>query len=200
VLKGLVSACGVIAVIALGIWPFVQPVQQPESNPLLDNLEASNPVPCVLDEAGYLRGRIYGSLDIALDLKGDALLCNGLYYPDDRRARLVFTGAASGPFANLTLVVALSDFDSGESGNELDTNLTLVDAGQSRFFSTQGSGRCWSDIEQYPAGKDSDQDIIRVSGELYCAGAIPQISGQGSITINELSFSGRLAVNQATSE
>jgi len=191
--RQLVNLCGVLTVIALGMWFFFQPVVQQESNPLLEALEASAPLPCTLDQAGYFDARLYGSLQQNLNLKGDALLCNGSYQSLEQRVRLVFTGDSGTGGADITVVLGISRFIPGQAATELDTNVTVMDAAQSRFFGSQGYGRCWTDINSAPLGGSGGQqkNVWRVSGETYCSGALPQISGQGSVTIGDLSFSGR---------
>ena len=139
---------------------------------------------------GYLSGRIYGSVDLSLDWRSPRLLCEGMPRPDGEGLRLVFAHAIDDSAARLMLVLGLPDATLTGTTGEIPANVTLIDEANGRFFGTGGTGRCWADIQsQLPA----EPDRVWVRGELYCAGALPELGADGSVTLGDLAFKGQAA-------
>ena len=187
-LKNLVNLTGAIAVIGLAAWPFMQlPSDTPEAPQ--DVMQNSSALPCLMDEPGRLQAALFGSIQQETDLSGDNLLCGGDY---NQRIRLVFTGSNSTELANITLILSINAELTEQQQRDVATNITVMNTATGEFFSAQSSDRCWSDIELVKLVSEGTQDLWKASGTSYCAGALPQVAGRGSVTVGKLNFSGRM--------
>lgn len=140
---------------------------------------------------GYLRGRVFGALDMDLDWAGEKLRCEGMARPDGEGIRLHFAWD-QGKDERLILVVGIDGVTSPITGLEKPANVTFIDERSGRFFSSGGAGRCWIDISQLaslPARERSRQ----LKGTLYCTGALPALNDRSSLTFSDLRFYGRFA-------
>jgi|GEM_PF-2437483 len=198
-LRQLTSLIGIFAVAGLAVWPFVQPVSDSavrQSSPLQTGDELK---PCFVDAAGSLVAIFFGSMQQQLEVRGDALLCSGKLDSVSGRSRLAFSTEQAGFDANIVIVIGLENVLENTTQKGLPTNLTLLDQDSGLFFGTQGFGRCWTDLSQALAADRARTSYYNASGEVYCAGAIPQIQGPGSVTISALKFAGHLVITNPTS-
>jgi hypothetical protein len=196
VFRQLISLIGIVAVSGLAAWPFVQSVPYPtikrnEPTPLTTGDELK---PCTVGEPGRLLASLYGSVKQELELRGNELLCAGKLNRLSGDSRLAFSTEPAGVTANLVIVIGLESVVENTNQEGLPTNLTILDQDNGLFFGTQGNGRCWTDLNQTSAGEASQSGQISANGEVYCAGAIPQIQGPGSVTVSNLKFAGHLVV------
>ena len=147
-------------------------------------------VPCVMDRDGYLRGRLYGSVDKVLDWRGTAMLCDGMSRPEGQGIRLVFAEQNNPEQPGLVLVIGLADAVLGQSSKELEANVTLIDQNSGQFYSTQDKPRCWTQFSQQLQLRGTSVETWRLDGELYCASALAALTGAGSVTLGDIIFSG----------
>jgi hypothetical protein len=145
---------------------------------------------CRLTPPGYLQGRLYGDLAQTLNWRGDELRCDGMLRGEDG-LRLMFGGAGSAGQGSLTLVVGIAGSFAGLPGSERPANVTLIDESAGRFYATGGFGRCWT---QVAAAEPAGPVDYRISGTLYCAGALPALQGAGEVTLGDLRYAGRLII------
>jgi len=145
---------------------------------------------CNMDQPGYLEAELFGTVQAKFRQGGNNLECTGKIDAFNGRSRMAFfaKGTDSG---DMMFVLGIEGLNEGDTQSELPTNITIVNQSNGLFFGTQGTGRCWTDISQVPIG-DDDNKAWRATGELYCAGTVPQISGPGSVTIRSLKFSGKV--------
>lgn len=195
-LQTIVNVNGMIVVLALAIWPFMQIVPEPyaaDGNSVAFS-QTDEPQACLLDKTGYISVEIYGSLASKIDLKGDKLRCLGKLDALNNHSRLAFF---TGPYSagiNLVFVVGLQDINNQVNQPGVPSNLTVLNQNNGQFFSTQGLGRCWTDLTLTQL-HSREAPAYRAEGELYCSSAIAQIQGPGSITINNFHFAGGLATS-----
>jgi len=76
----------------------------------------------------------------------------------------------------------------------LSSNVTLIEEGGGRFFSTPDIKNCLADIESVTT-LDESGDVYSVVGALYCVTPLPELNGDSSVSIPELHFSGLLDWN-----
>jgi hypothetical protein len=143
-----------------------------------------------MDQDGYLRGRLYGSLEESLDWQGSDMLCDGMPRPEGQGIRLVFGEQESADQAGLVIVIGLADAVLGEAGGELEANVTVVDQINGQFYSTQAEPRCWVRLTNQLRLKGTSTETWRLDGELYCASALAALTGPGSLTLGDITFSG----------
>ena len=148
---------------------------------------------CDLEGGGYLRGQLYGELQADIDWEQQRLGCDGMLRPDNGGLRLLFEprNRDSGPLFVLGLTGSLEEV----LDREVVTNLTIVDQRNGRFFNTGEAERCWSlirriDVSQFAGGRN-----YRLVGRFYCAGALAEVNGPGTLTPGEFEFAGQLTVN-----
>jgi hypothetical protein len=196
VLQKIVNVSGIIVVLALAIWPFIQIV--PERYAATGNSGAwptvDEPQACLLDKPGYLSVETYGSLVSKLELKGDKLRCIGKLDALNSRSRLAFFTEPDSAGTNLVFVIGLEGVDEQLNQPGVPSNLTILDQSNGLFFSTQGVDRCWTDLTLTQLNSHK-APTYRAEGELYCSSAIAQIQGPGSISIINFNFAGGLATN-----
>jgi len=155
----------------------------------------SDPPPATSGECGTdgrFAGRLYGSLDTALDWGPQKLRCQGMPRPNGAGARLRFSGSAgiAGEKVPIAFIFGIPDLKRGQAAKELPTNVTIIDESQSRFFATQDIEACWSDIENQVAADNSSRFVI--TGILYCVTPLAELHGPGSVQFTELQFVGQV--------
>lgn len=138
--------------------------------------------------SGRLTTELFGALAGRIDWRGNALVCEGMRRPRDRGARLRFAGrAGEAPSLDLAIIISVPDLGEGEADRELPSNVTIIEEGNGRFFSTAGLDSCWTDVRrQQPLGGAR----YAIVGRLYCIAPLAEINGEASVTLNELEFSG----------
>jgi hypothetical protein len=114
--------------------------------------------------------------------------------PNGAGVRLHFAGPAQSGSAkrSLTFILAMPDLKRGETARELPTNVTLIEEGTGRFFGTQDTENCWTDIKRNEQVDDMNESEYRVRGILYCLAPLAELNGKGSVSFAELKFTGRL--------
>jgi hypothetical protein len=144
--------------------------------------------PCGDAGEAYLRGQLHGDLQVPVDWSGATLRCAGMLRPEGDGLRLLFTSAArsAGPL----IVIGLDGSPEAVDGGEVATSLTVVDQGNGRFYHSGESERCWSQASVVPDATGAA--AYRVAGRVYCAGALAEVNGPGSVTPGEFEFAGLL--------
>ncbi len=140
---------------------------------------------------GYLSAQLYGAIETRLDWNQDDLECTGMPRPEGRgiRLRLAAVDPASG--SELVFIIALPEFGRDSGPAEFDTNTTLIEAGNGRFFSTPNTDNCLVDVKSV-RGLDDAGERYSISGTLYCVSPLPEVNGVSSVSVPELRFSGLL--------
>ena len=136
---------------------------------------------------GYLRTEFYGEFPGPVDWKAGALDCEGMPRPEGQGARLRFAGQAGD--TAIAIIVALPALDRAATARELDSNVTVIEEGSGRFFSTAGLGSCWTDVLEHEGPRDG-ANVFFVAGTLYCIAPLAEVNGDSSVTLRELQFGG----------
>ena len=136
---------------------------------------------------GLVQATVYGALDGSVDWTGDAMDCEGMPRPDGDGVRLRFAGTAD--TIPLAIIIGVNGIGPDETAAELPTNVTVIDEGQGRFFSTSDLDSCWTDVERH-AAIDAISGRYEIDGTLYCISPLAEVNGSGSVSIPELRFSG----------
>jgi hypothetical protein len=165
---------------------------------LLAGCKSSVPEPgartalCVDD--GRLSAELHGGLQVSLDWYGELIECEGMPRPNGEGARLRFAGPTQDGSAkrSLAFILAMPDLKKGETGKELPTNVTMIEEITGRFFATQDTDTCWTDVEQHEQLGNPDDTQYRVSGILYCLAPLAELNGNASVIFDEMEFTGRL--------
>ena len=141
------------------------------------------------DEQGYLRTEFYGEFAGPLDWSAGDLDCDGMPRPEGAGARLRFAGRSGD--LSLAIIIAMPDLEPGVTARELGSNVTVIEEGGGRFFSTTGLGTCWTDVMQQER-LDEAAERYFVAGTLYCIAPLAEVNGDSSVTLRELEFGGYL--------
>ena len=109
-------------------------------------------------ENGYFKVEAFGAVTARIDWDGDSLACEGMPRPRGQGARLRFAGdigpaAEQHPFA---IILSIPELNKGRAANELPTRVTLIEGNDVRFFSTQDSHICWSDVSSQSPVQNSN--------------------------------------------
>ncbi len=151
---------------------------------------AQNPaLKCGTD--GELRGRLYGAIDAQLEWENYDLECSGMPRPEGQGVRLHFAGTVDGSEQRVAMIVAIPDLGREALGREYRSNVTIIEEGVGRFFSTPNLDNCLTDITTLIA-LDDGGDRYSLGGLLYCVSPLPEVNGDSSISIPELRFHGLL--------
>jgi len=140
---------------------------------------------------GELRGDLYGEIAGRLNWDKYALECSGMPRPEGRGARLRFAGTLEDGNRRIAIIIAIPDLGRDALGNEYRSNVTVIEEGNGRFFSTPDLDNCLSDITILNT-LDDDGDAYSLGGLLYCVSPLPEVNGASSISIPELHFQGLL--------
>jgi hypothetical protein len=147
--------------------------------------------------SGRFRAQTWGAIETEIDWGADDMSCDGMQRPDEAGARLHFAGPVDGDseVRKLAFILAIPQLSEGVAGRELSTRVTLIAEDEGRFFSTREAEVCWSNIEQqaaWPVDGNAGSPTYRVSGLLYCVAPIAELNGTASVTLSDVTFSGRL--------
>ena len=138
---------------------------------------------------GYLETTIYGALEGEIRWSAESLDCEGMPRPADEGARLRFAGNAGD--IRVAFIVSIPDLERGAAGTELSSNVTLIEEGSGRFFSTAGQESCWSDIKENAPLPDTP-GTYAIAGTLYCIAPLIEVNGDSSVSLQEMRFAGLL--------
>ena len=145
-------------------------------------------------ESGRLTTELFGGIQGSLDWQAGDLACEGMPRPDDEGARLKLSGPykSGDSVTTLTFILGLPDLEAGQTGDELPTNVTLMEEGSGRFFGTPDADGCWTDVtEQKPADSGEENEFL-ITGSLYCVSPLAELNGGSSVNFTELNFTGRV--------
>jgi hypothetical protein len=151
---------------------------------------------CEVD--GQLSAELYGGIRAKLAWGADVLDCDGMIRPDGEGARLRFagplpTGESAEEQRSLAFIFGLPDLQRGETASELPTNVTLIEVGAGRFYGTQDTENCWTDIlSQEQIGAENAAEY-RITGLLYCVAPLAELNGSSSISFADIKFTGWLS-------
>ncbi|MDH3978304.1 MAG: hypothetical protein OEU86_07275 [Gammaproteobacteria bacterium] len=172
---------------------------QPSSDTSADTgLEPEAMDLCKTATGAYLNVSLYGAIATQLDWNEQVMDCDGMTRPNENGIRLVF----SGPWQQERLLIVIGidgDFEQLMEG-ERKANITIIAEDAGRFYSTGNQDRCWTTIDQITEVSDETDSAYKVSGEAYCAGSLPSLSDNASITIRNLRYSGRLSLSESDDE
>jgi hypothetical protein len=195
---GLHALTSLIGLAVVGFLSYLVWSQEPTAVKRADSQSLAAPPqlgPCLMDREGYLVGQMFGAIPLHMDWQGTSLSCDGNARPSDRGLRLFFAGTPGGEAERLVLVLGIDSTLDVLAGAEHNVNFTLIDEGRSRFYNS-GKDRCWTRVHDLVPLTGDAANSYRVDGQLYCAGAIPSLSDQGSVTLGSVSYSGRLTLGR----
>lgn len=146
--------------------------------------------PCGSD--GGLQAELFGELEAEVRWRAGELQCQGMPRPNAAGARLRFSGTVmrDGVPADLAFIFGIPGLERGKTAVELPTNVTVIDEGRGRFFSTGDTDGCWSDIERQEETATASTFVI--GGILYCVAPLAELNGNGNIQLSEVHFTGLL--------
>ncbi len=151
-----------------------------------------DPAPCLMDQEGYWEGRLFGSAPMDVNWRGAELQCAGNARPNGKGLRLFFAGKPGAGQDRVLLVLGFATDIAGLAGTEHPVSVTLIDEASSQFFHSPGD-RCFARLRPLTV-LGGETGSYRVDGELYCVGAIAAVSGDATLTIGDMRFSGRLTL------
>lgn len=138
----------------------------------------------------YLRGELHGGLEWAIDWSARTMRCDGMLRPDNAGLRLIFAPPEDAP--GPLLVIGLNGHPDDLPDREVAANLTIVDEGNGRFFNSGAGERCWAQTAQV----NQEAGSYIVAGRVYCAGALAEVNGPGTVTPGEIEFAGRIPASE----
>ena len=159
-------------------------------------VEADNPSPAAelrpatqCGNVGQLQAELYGAVAAQIDWSVSDLECAGMPRPNGQGARLRFSGTVGVDERRIAIIIAIPDLQRKKTGNEFSSNVTLIEVGSGRFFSTLDLGNCLTDITTLDE-LDESGDRYSIGGMLYCVAPLAEVNGDSSVSILELHFSG----------
>ena len=139
---------------------------------------------------GYLSAELYGAIETSVSWAATDLRCEGMKRPSNRGARLRFSGHTSDG-TNIAFIISLPDLQLGEAGEEYRSNITLIEEGGGRFFSTADLEICWTDINGVES-VDNTSTRFTISGAVYCVAPLREVNGDSDVSIRDFRFRGLL--------
>lgn len=192
--KPLIETFGVFIVVAVSTLSVSNYVKQPGVGTAGNGLGPNSVDLCRHDSDGLLSGRLYGAVDMSIDWRGADMTCEGMRRPDGNGIRLLFA-SRQGREARLVFVIGVDGEVEQLTLKERVANITIIDEIDGRFFSTGGNDRCWTTINKVESIDGGDLSAYQIDGEVYCAGGLPSLTDNASVTLGDFRFSGRLAID-----
>lgn len=140
---------------------------------------------------GQLITELYGGIETVLDWNENELECTGMPRPEGAGIRLRFAGPTDSDEQRFAFIIALPEFERDTLKTEFSANITVIEEGSGRFFSTPDLNNCLVEISAVEA-LDSSGDRYAVTGAFYCVAPLPEINGKTSVSVPELWFTGLL--------
>lgn len=163
---------------------------KPAADPVESTIEDVTPIR-LCGDGGYLAGELYGAIRATFDLDSTGVACEGMPRPEGVGARLRFAGKVQPGDRQIAIIIAMPGFSIETTDVELPANVTLIEEGNGRFYSTPDLDNCLGEISSV-AVTPENQDRHSVVGALYCVSPLPEVNGASSVSIPELRFSGLL--------
>jgi hypothetical protein len=148
---------------------------------------------CPLPSDAYLRARIAGSVNRALDWRAGRMECEGMRRPDGRGLRVTFRGRI-GEEAT-TLVFGVPRLAEGASATAVPVNVTVIREGHG-VYGTRGDDKCTlDDVRQTalaPAASGARRWRIEARG--FCLEPARAVGGRANdaILLSTFDFAGYL--------
>lgn len=154
------------------------------------------PTPC--DPEAYLATELFGSINIAIDWKASVLTCEGMPRPAGEGARLRLAGPLTqdGHSRRIAFIIAIPGLRQGDTGKDMPTNVTLMEEGTGRFFSTADTAGCFTDVQRQERIGEENAADYRITGTVWCVSPLAELNGVASVSFTELGFSGRVEWEQ----
>jgi hypothetical protein len=193
-LTTLATWVGLAAAVTLGWLALSRELPEPPAVPDATGgglAEAPVLEPCLVAGEGYWLGRLVATRTVDIDWRGASLECAGNARPGDRGLRLFFAGRPDGGAERLLLIIGISAGVDELAGREHGASVTLVDEATSSFFRSR-DGSCFTRVHAVTSATDGD---YRVEGDLYCASALAAVGGEGSVSLGDTAYAGRLTPN-----
>jgi len=165
--------------------------QSTDQEPAPPPAAVSQPPARLCGANGSLRAELYGAIAGNIEWSHDELECAGMPRPEGRGARLRFAGSVADGGRRVALILAIPELQRGETGDEYESNVTVIEEGSGRFFSTSRLGNCLTNITAVAATDDSGERYS-IAGAVFCVAPLAEVNGESSLSIRELDFSGVL--------
>ncbi len=148
--------------------------------------------PC--DTAARLEVELFGGIRESVHWSAATLRCQSMPRPDGDGARLRLSGKVGEGEESRTLafILGIPGLTAGETGTELPTNVTLIEEGAGRFFATQDTSGCWTDVERHERIRGEGAPEYRISGILYCVSPLAELNSSASVTLTDMHFASRI--------
>jgi hypothetical protein len=148
---------------------------------------AADPGHC--PDGGRLVATLIGALQGDIDWHAADMSCEGMPRPAGAGARLRFAGSAGEAGRAIAIIIAVPQLQPGVLAPDLPANVTIIEEGRGRFFSTTDLDYCWVDVDH--AGPAVDGGTLSpVGGTLSCIAPLAETNGTTSVTVGELRFRG----------
>ena len=138
---------------------------------------------------GHLATTLVGAVEADIDWRAAELVCEGMPRPGGEGVRLRFAGQVDD--RRFTIIIALPGLQRDQPASELASNVTLIEEGAGRFFSTADTEICWTDVNFLESERGAT-NRYRIGGTLYCVAPLVEVNGSSSVSLAELDFSGLL--------
>jgi len=149
---------------------------------------------CLQAGDGFLRARLDGALELKLDWENDGTQCEGMPRPDNNGVRVRFSRAIDGGKRRLVIVFGIAGLSESSSGHALPANVTIIEEGLARVYSTLGDDKCTvDDVKQQlitPWRKESR--TYRVSGRGFCVQPARAVGGDATVLMSTFDFAGQV--------
>jgi hypothetical protein len=132
---------------------------------------------------------LIGALKGDIDWHAADMSCEGMPRPAGAGARLRFAGSAGEAGLAIAIIIAVPQLQPGVLASDLPANVTIIEEGRGRFFSTTDLDYCWVDVDH--AGPAAEGGTLSpVGGTLSCIAPLAETNGTTSVTVGELRFRG----------
>jgi len=186
----LAALAGAALVLSITVFSLREMLRAPAARFAVGPMTVSQRRPCDLRDGAFITGRLYGAISGDVDWHGETLECAGAGRPDGSGFRLFFSG---GSVAGRPIAIVIGiDGQREAAGGEQNANITIIDEDSGRIFSTAGDDRCWAQLTAVRPLPGDERDIFAIDGLFFCAGALPSMTGGGSVTPGEFRFAGQL--------
>jgi hypothetical protein len=202
--RSFATAIGVLAVLVLAFlvarhWSANRSLLEPAQSEKTPPRQAGSG--CLQTGDGFLRARLDGALDLKVDWPNDGTLCEGMPRPDNNGVRVSFSRAIDGGERRLVIVFGIAGLSESSSGHGLPANVTIIEEGMARIYSTLGDDKCTvDDVKQQlitPWRKESR--TYRVSGRGFCVQPARAVGGDATVLMSTFDFVGQVIYTGADS-
>lgn len=153
---------------------------------------------CLASGNGFLKAKLDGEINTAIDWANSGTTCEGMPRPNGRGLRLSFARTLGPDNHRLVIVFGVAQIGENQSGTQLPVNVTVIVEGAKLIFGTRGDDKCLIDrLRSQPLGAAGHARVYRIEARGFCTQPARAVMGKGSVLLSTFDFAGQVSFDES---